>query len=224
MKKIMLILGFSVLFTFAPTQKSHAIVWVIIKEAIKKVLREADLIIQQLQNKTIWLQNAQKELENTMSKLKLDEITGWVEKQRKLYDDYYTELKQVKDIIAYYKRVKDITRKQLRLVDAYKNALALFKKDKHFTPAEINYMERVYTGMVDASVKNLDQILLVINSFGTSMSDERRLAIINFAADRIDKNYSDLVEFNNQNKLLSIQRSKDEEEVEVTKALYGLRP
>jgi len=59
----------------------------IIKEGVKKVIIAIDLRIQRLQNETIWLQNAQKTLENQMSKLKLGEISDWVEKQRKLYDD-----------------------------------------------------------------------------------------------------------------------------------------
>ena len=64
----------------------------IIKEGIKKVIKAVDLQIQRLQNKTIWLQNAQKAIENEMSKLKLDDISDWVEKQRKLYADYFDEL------------------------------------------------------------------------------------------------------------------------------------
>lgn len=224
MKKYVLIAVFSVGLTVAPTMQSHAIAWVVIQQIIKKVLRQLDLVVQQIQNKTIWLQNAQKQLENVMSKLKLEEIGDWVEKQRKLYADYYDELKKVKDIIAYYKRVKDITEKQVRLVEAYKKAFALFKNDRHFTASEITYMERVYTGMVDASVKNLDQIILVINSFSTQMTDAKRLEIIDAAADRIDKNYVDLVEFNNQNKILSLQRAKDEQEINVLRQLYDITP
>jgi hypothetical protein len=52
---------------------------------VKKVIVAIDLKIQRLQTKTVWLQNAQKVVENTMSKLKLDEITDWVQKQKDLY-------------------------------------------------------------------------------------------------------------------------------------------
>ena len=71
-------------------------------KAIKKVIKAVDLQIQRLQNKTIWLQNAQKTLENKMAKLKLEEISDWVEKQRKLYDDYFQELWKVKSALTYY--------------------------------------------------------------------------------------------------------------------------
>ena len=68
----------------------------IIKQGITKVIVAVDLKIQRLQNKTIWLQNAQKTLENSMSKLHLDEISDWVERQRNLYADYFDELRNVK--------------------------------------------------------------------------------------------------------------------------------
>src|SRR5215216_4741827 len=77
------------LCSLMPTQRSHAQLAIldIIKQAITKVIVAVDLKVQRLQNKTIWLQNAQKTLENQMSKLKLDEIKDWVENQRKLYDE-----------------------------------------------------------------------------------------------------------------------------------------
>lgn len=223
MKKIVLIIILSVGLSIAPTTKSHAIVWVVVQEAIKAVINAMDLAVQRLQNKTIWLQNAQKTLENTMSKLKLDEITGWVEKQRNLYKDYFDELKKVKSLIAYYQRIKSITEKQLRLVETYKRGFALFKRDKHFSVREIEYMGQVYTGIINESLKNLDQIFLVINSFSTQMTDAKRLEIINAAADRIDQNLTDLQQFNTQNQLLSLQRAKDLREIEIVKALYGIQ-
>lgn len=213
----------SVGLSIAPTTRSHAIVWVVVQEAIKAVINAMDLAVQRLQNKTIWLQNAQKTLENTMSKLKLDEITGWVEKQRNLYKDYFDELKKVKSLIAYYQRIKSITEKQLRLVETYKRGFTLFKKDKHFSDREIEYMGKVYTGIINESLKNLDQIFLVINSFSTQMTDAKRLEIINSAADRIDQNFTDLQQFNTQNQLLSLQRAKDLREIELVKALYGIQ-
>ncbi len=223
MKKKVLIIILSVGLSIAPTTKSHAIVWVVVQEAIKAVINAMDLAVQRLQNKTIWLQNAQKTLENTMSKLKLDEITGWVEKQRNLYKDYFDELKKVKSLIAYYQRIKSITEKQLRLVETYKRGFALFKRDKHFSDREIQYMGQVYTGIINESLKNLDQIFLVINSFSTQMTDAKRLEIINSVADRIDQNFTDLQQFNTQNQLLSLQRAKDLREIELVKALYGIQ-
>ena len=195
----------------------------IIKAGVKKAIKAVDLQIQRLQNETIWLQNAQKTIENTLSKLKLEEIADWTERQRTLYKDYFEELANVKSIISYYQRIKDITQKQVRLVEQYKRAWNLFKQDKHFTTNELDYMEKVYSGILDETVKNIDQVFLVISSFQTQMSDAKRLEIINKAADQIDENYDDLTEFNRQNILLSLQRAKTLSDVDLVKKLYGLQ-
>jgi len=194
----------------------------IIKEGVKKVIVAVDLQIQRIQTQTIWLQNAQKVLENAMSQLKLTDIANWVEKQKDLYADYYQELWEVKSAIVYYQRAKEIIAEQLELVNAYKQAFALFRQDKNFTEDEISYMHKVYSGILDESVKNSGQILNVINAFTTQMSDAQRLAIIDDAAKRIDQNYSDLKEFNNENIKISLQRAKEYNDVDIVKKLYGL--
>jgi hypothetical protein len=194
----------------------------IVKAVTKKVIKAIDLRIQKLQNKTIWLQNAQKKVENVLSKLKLDEISDWTKKQKDLYQGYYEELTKVKSIITYYQRIKDITKKQTKLVEEYERAWNLFKQDSHFKPSEIQYMERVYSGILEESVKNIDQIFLILDSFSTQMSDLKRLEIINKAADQIDTNYDDLTLFNQQNVMLSLQRAKTEAEVNQVKQFYGI--
>lgn len=195
----------------------------IIKEGITKVIKAVDLKIQRLQTKTIWLQNAQKTVENTMSELKLNEISDWVEKQRALYQDYFDELYRVKDAIAYYHRVKEITEQQIALVNEYKRAYTGVKQDNHFSPDEVLYIGKVYSGIIEESLKNLDQISLVINSFKTQMNDAKRLQIIDDAADALQQNYNDLRAFNTQNIRLSLQRSKDAKDIAVVKSLYSLQ-
>jgi len=194
----------------------------IVKAVAKKVIKAIDLRIQKLQNKTIWLQNAQKKIENILSKLKLDDISDWTQKQKELYRNYYEELAKVKSIITYYSRIKDISEKQVRLVDEYERAWKLFQKDAHFKASELDYMQSVYSGILDESLKNIDQIFLVLDSFTTQMSDAKRLEIINSAADQIDANYDDLTLFNRQNILLSLQRAKTEHDVKSVKQFYGI--
>ncbi|MBS1519846.1 MAG: conjugal transfer protein TraI [Bacteroidetes bacterium] len=194
----------------------------IITTVVKKVIKAIDLKVQRMQNKTIWLQNAQKTLENELSKFRLNEITNWSEKQRALYDEYYGELWQVKATIAYYQRVKNLTRQQVAMVAEYQRAWRLFQDDKHFRPEEITEMQHVYLGILDASAKNLDQVMLVLNPGKTQMTDQQRLEAINQAGDRLDENYADLKQYNNQNMILSLHRSKDLNEVQTIKNYYGL--
>ena len=221
----MLLLALCISFTVLPVQQANATpiaILEIIKAGIKKVIKAVDLKIQRLQNKTIWLQNAQKTLENTLSKLKLDEISEWTEKQKEQYREYYEELAKVKAIISYYQRIRDITQKQVRLVNEYQHAWQLIQQDDHFTSDEIEYMSEVYSGILEESLNNIDQITLIVQSFTTTMSDAKRLEIINNAADQVDANYDDLMRFNQQNVLLSLSRAKTSVEVQTVKKLYGL--
>lgn len=206
-----------------PSAKAQIPVLEIIKAGVKKAITALDLKIQRLQNKTIWLQNAQKVLENQLSKLRLTEIADWTNRQKDLYGKYYEELRKVKSAISYYQRIKAITQKQLALVSEYKKAFNQFRQDSHFTPQEINYMGEVYSGILEASLKNLDQIILVTSSFKMQMSDAKRLEIINAAADKLDENYNDLRQFNNQNIRVSIQRAKDQNDIQTTLKLYGIQ-
>lgn len=224
MKTLFVMTALICCFMVMPIQKTEAQIPIleIIKAGIKKVIKAVDLKIQRLQNKTIWLQNAQKTLENTMSKLKLDEISGWVEKQRKLYADYFDELWKVKAALTYYHRVKEIIEEQVQMVGEYKAAWALFRQDKNFTTDELDYMYNIYTGIFDESLKSIDQLFLVINAFATQMSDAKRLEIINTVSDNLEQQFMDLKDFNNQNKMVSLQRATEKGEIEYVKKLYGL--
>ncbi len=222
MKKLLVCMVI-VFIGIAPEIKAQDPITLIIKQEIKKVIIAVDLKIQRLQTKTIWLQNAQKVAENTMSKLKLGQITDWVQKQKDLYQNYFDELWKVKNILSYYHRIKEITQQQIALVKEYHKAWNGVQKDGHFTTDEVHYIGQVYDGIINASLKNLDQIALVINSFTTQMTDAKRMEIINRAADAMQTNLNDLRSFNSQNILLSLQRSKDENDVAVVKKMYGLQ-
>lgn len=224
MKKMLTTVGLMWCCMFLSTKKVKAQdpITLIIKEGITKVIKAVDLKIQRLQNKTVWLQNAQKTLENKMSQLKLDEINGWVEKQRKLYDDYFQELWKVKAALAYYQRVKDIIERQVKMVNEYKGAWALLRQDKNFTKEELDYMYSTYTGLMDESLKNVDQLFLVMNAFATQMTDGKRLEIISTVSDILEQQFVDLKDFNNQNKMIALQRATERGEIEYVKRLYGI--
>jgi hypothetical protein len=222
MKKSISLIGMVIILSLFNTHETNAqSIEMIVKAAVVKVIKAVDLQIQRQQNKVIWLQNAHKKLENQMSKFKMDEISDWVEKQRTLYQEYYGELSQVKDVITYYQRIRDIRQKQVLLIQEYNRAWDMLRHGGHFTSEELDYMAKVYSGILGESAKNIDQILLVVESFTTKMGDAQRLEIIDAAADRADTNFQDLARFNQQNLMLSLQRANDHEDMEALKTLYG---
>jgi hypothetical protein len=210
------------LLLLACASQAQFIAGSVLNQTVGRVIRAIDLKVQRMQNETIWLQNAQKALENELSKLRLSEIAGWSGKQQQLYSQYYAELGEIKSDISYYRRIRNLTVKQAAMIADYQNAWRLLHQDRHFNITELGHMQQVYAGMLAAGARNLDQIMLIINPGKTQMTDGQRLELINQAGDRLDSNYSDLKRFNAQNEMLSLQRAKDENEIITLKNYYGL--
>lgn len=206
----------------APTRKTYA-VWPVITAVVKKVIRAMDLQVQRLQNRTIGFQNAQKALENIMQKLRLEEISGWTERQRALYQDYFTELWKVKSAIAYYHRVYEIVQLQRALVNEYRQAFSVIREDRHFSPAEIEQMYMLYSAIMSESLKSVEDVLQVVNAFTVQMSDGDRLKIINEATGRIEGHLVSLRRVTRRAAGESLRRARTEKEANQIKAMYGIK-
>jgi len=194
----------------------------LIDAALKKALTTADLAVQRLQTQTIVLQNVQKGLENDMQTSMLSDITGWIRQQEELYSNYYNGLWQVKSGLSSYSKVAEIVRRQTRLVQEYDQAVSAIRRDPHFSPAELNYIQNVYSVILNESIRNTRQLSLVIGSFLTQMDDASRLRTIEETAGNIDHNYDALRQVTQQTALLSLQRSKDDAEIHAIQQLYGI--
>jgi len=215
---------FILLLLAGVTTQVHAqfAVGTVLNETVGKIIRAIDLEVQKAQNKTIWLQNAQKEIENEMHKMQLSNIAGINQQQKNLFTQYYQELFTVKAVISDYEQVKNIVERQEQLVSLYKTSWTLTQQDNHFSPAELQQISSVYSGILEESAANLDQLAKVINSLQTQMTDGQRMEIIDRIARQVDGNYHDLQKFSNENIQLSIERSKDQQDVQTIKNLYGI--
>jgi flagellin-specific chaperone FliS len=194
----------------------------IVTEGITKVIRAVDLEVQRIQTKTIALQEAQKELENAMSALRLGQIHDWVAQLQELYANYFQELWQVKDVVSGYHKVAGIIQRQEQLLAGCEKAMQLFGQDGHFSAAEIAHLVDVYGGILTESAKNLDVLMKVIQPWVFQMTDRDRLALIDEAAAGMDRNYRDMQVYTNQNELIALQRASDENDYLTLKKLYGL--
>jgi len=168
------------------------------------------------------LQNAQKVLENALSKLKLQEISEWTQKQKEQYQVYFNELRTIREVIARYRRIQQIVKMQSDLLTEYQEAWKRFSSDPNFSHKELMEMERMYEGMLDKGLDNLEAVLQVIRPFNLEMTDQQRMEGIDRAARTMAAILSDLRAFGRQNVLLSLERSKDEAQKKAVQALYGI--
>jgi len=165
----------------------------IIGGLLKRVIMAIDLRVQKAQTQTIFLQDAQKQLENLMQQTRLADISDWVQQQKDLYNEYYQELWQVKNALKYYSAVKGLIDKQARLIRGYKQAYTALARDEHFSAEEFGQISSVYQGILKQSVSVVDELNTVINAFTTQMEDADRLQIINFLSCYTNKIIHNLV-------------------------------
>lgn len=195
----------------------------LIKTAVRKTIKAVDLKIQRLQNKTIWLQNAHKLLENKMTALKLNEISKASNFYSTLYEEYFAELKDAKHMINQYRQIREITRIQSLVVSEYQKVWWLLQKDPNFSAPELEQMSQDYQGILENSLKNTDLLIHIISSFSAHMTDGQRLKLIKNVEAKVQKNFRVLRHYNLHNCLISLQRADSVGQKDHLEKIYGLK-
>jgi hypothetical protein len=87
---------------------------------------------------------------------------------------------------------------------------------------ELEHMGKVYGTLLDQSIRNVGELTKVVTGFVTQMQDGDRLAIIDRLGEQLDQQRRDLLDFTQDNILLSLQRSKSQQEIRFIQALYNI--
>ena len=140
-----------------------------------------------------------------------------------LHKDFLDGLLEVSPAVKNYKRIADIISYQLRIVKGYKTAFDQFKLSKYFTAEEIEYLGKVYGNLLKESLKCLDELAMVITAGKLRMSDDERLQAIDRIYITIVEQFSFLQEFNNSTAVLSFQREKDYQDIDISRKLHNIR-
>jgi len=139
-----------------------------------------------------------------------------------LHKAFLDGLLAVSPAVKNYYKVAEIINYQLVIVKEYKQAYSRFKQDNHFLPDEIIYMGNVYNNLFDQSVKTLNTLITILTDGQIRASDDERMKQIDgLHADMLGK-LSFLRQFDNNNELLSLQRSRTQDDVDQVKKLYGI--
>jgi len=127
----------------------------------------------------------------------------------------------VSPTVQKYKRVADIIDYQVRIVKEYKAAYNRFKEDGNFTAQEIQYMGKVYNNLFQESFKKLDELIMVITAGELRMSDDERITAIDRIFSEVEEQLNFLRYFNSKAAVLSVQRSKESQEVDISRRISG---
>lgn len=139
-----------------------------------------------------------------------------------LHQNFLDGLMAVSPTVRKYQRVVDIISQQQTILSEYGRAYNAFVASGQFSPAEINYINRIYSQLFNRSLQNLQELTIIVTAGQVRMNDAERLKSI----DRIYEDMTDkltfLRGFNKQTATLQNLRIHDKENQEMLKTFYGL--
>jgi hypothetical protein len=148
-------------------------------------------------------------------------VKGIAQGNFNLHEVFLDGLYLVRPAVRQYVRVADILTAEERILSEYKTAYNSFAASNKFNPHELNYMLGVYNQLTKQALQNVTNLLNVITDSKMRMSDAERLNAI----DRIYRDINDkltfLESFNRQTTMLQLQRTKEQNENQTLKNLYG---
>lgn len=139
-----------------------------------------------------------------------------------LHDIFLKSLLEVSPAVKNYVRIKDIIDAQLSLVREYKSALKQFKGSGEFSVDEINYFMKVYANLFNHCLDNLQTMTMVITAGKLRMSDDERISSIDAVWEEVSQQLTFLRHFNNQARILCLQRAKEKNDLSTMKRLYDV--
>lgn len=139
-----------------------------------------------------------------------------------LHKTFLDGLLQVSPAVRKYKKVPEIIRDQLRIIHEYRAAYSRFKRQDCFTPGELQYMGAVYGNLLNESLKDLDNLSMILAADKLRMSDEQRLSAIDRIYDDMEDKLSFLRDFDGKTGILALQRIKEKNDALTMEGVYDI--
>ncbi|MDQ2753441.1 MAG: TerB family tellurite resistance protein [Bacteroidota bacterium] len=152
-----------------------------------------------------------------------DDVKDISEGNFHLHKEFLDNLMKVSPVVKNYKKVSDIISDQLSLIKEYKRAWQRFNKDKNFNSKELQYIGTVYNHLTKESLKNLEDLTVIISPNIFRMSDDERLHRIDELADDMHDKLTFLRQFNGKASVLSVQRLHEQNDAGSLQKLYGIK-
>lgn len=140
-----------------------------------------------------------------------------------LHKTFLDALMQVSPAVKNYKRVAEIVEYQISIVKESRNGMNRFIKSGNFSGQEINYFEKVYGNLLNQSLRNLDELTMVITADKLRMSDDERLKAVDDIYEQMQDKLLFLRNFNTTSNVLALQRSKEKNDVYVSKSFHEFK-
>jgi len=140
-----------------------------------------------------------------------------------LHKAFLDALLQVSPAVKNYKRVGEIAKYQISIVRESRNGMDRFIKSGNFSGQEISYFEKVYGNLLNESLRNLDELMMVITADKLRMSDNERLEAVDGIYEQMQDKMLFLRNFNATSNVLALQRAREKNDVYASKSFQEFK-
>lgn len=140
-----------------------------------------------------------------------------------LHKTFLDALMQVSPVVKNYKRIGDIVEYQLAIMRESRKGFNQMIKNEKFNAQELVYFEKVYANLGRESLRNIDELTVVITADKLRMTDDERLEAIDKIYDDMQQKVLFLKDFNGSASLLALQRSKESNDASSVRKNYNFK-
>lgn len=184
-------------------------------EWFKQKKTQQKYLVQQIAALKVYLGNLKKGVD--IAHKGLNTISNIKDGNFNLHRDFFSSLKNVKPAISNSAKVADIIAFQIYVIRDMKKVYAFCERNENFTAEEIRYIAKVHTNMLLLCDASISELLMIIRSNETEMTDDQRLLRIDRIYDDMQEKYAFVQVFSKDAQILSREREKERLELDLLK-------
>ena len=140
-----------------------------------------------------------------------------------LHNAFYSSLEAVSPAVANMAEVAEIIDLEASMISQFSRKLSGYRGSGWLQPAEISYINQLYTGIVNNGVELIAALTSLTTAGELGMTDGERMSRIQQLDMDTKRQYRLAQTFTNQTDLLAMQRQQEGNDIKTLKGIYGLQ-
>jgi hypothetical protein len=140
-----------------------------------------------------------------------------------LHSTFYNSLKAVSPAVANMAEVAEIIGLEASIIEQFSQKLSAYRQSAWLQPAEVSYLNRVYTGLVNNGLELITALINLTTDGQLGMTDGERINRIQQMDIDMQRQYRLTKAFTHQTDLLTIKRQQEGNDIETLKGIYGIQ-
>lgn len=140
-----------------------------------------------------------------------------------LHEGFFAALKIVNPKIKTYPKLAPIISMQASIVKECKNLMKWAKEGNQFNEAELSYISKVTSHLIDGCTNIIDALILFTTDDMLELKDDERINRIDALYANIQDQYQFVQHFQKEIKIMVTQRLREQKEVDQSRLLHGMK-